>query len=242
MNLVTSQYLVDILNTRMGLTADTPNSAVVRDQNFKAPNTPGIFIVVGSMGPQPISAVTYMKTGNPITWDQNGQTFDAQGQTYDQTTGNPITWDQNGQTFDAQGQTYDQTVESEIEVNEVQLAEQIQIDVMSRDNSAIMRSFEVVAALNSFYSKQQQELYSFKISRLPHSMINTSAAEGPAQYNRYTLTFTVFSWYRTESVIMPAPGYGPYFDDFSVRADDDASIGTDKPIVEFEINQEGIEP
>jgi hypothetical protein len=218
MNLVTSQYLVDILNTRMGLTADTPNSAVVRDQNFKAPNTPGIFIVVGSMGPQPISAVTYMKTGNPITWDQNGQTFDAQGQ------------------------TYDQTVESEIEVNEVQLAEQIQIDVMSRDNSAIMRNFEVVAALNSFYSKQQQELYSFKISRLPHSMINTSAAEGPAQYNRYTLTFTVFSWYRTESVIMPAPGYGPYFDDFSVRADDDASIGTDKPIVEFEINQEGIEP
>jgi hypothetical protein len=218
MNLVTSQYLVDILNTGMGLTADTPNSAVVRDQNFKAPNTPGIFIVVGSMAPQPISAVTYMKTGNPITWDQNGQTFDAQGQ------------------------TYDQTVESDIEVNEVQLAEQIQIDVMSRDNSAIMRNFEVVAALNSFYSKQQQELYSFKISRLPHSMINTSAAEGPAQYNRYTLTFTVFSWYRKESVIMPAPGYGPYFDDFSVRADDDASIGTDKPIVEFEINQEGIEP
>lgn len=120
----------------------------------------------------------------------------------------------------------------------VQMREFVQVDIASRDNSAVLRNWELIAALNSLRSQQVQEKNQFKIFRLPDQLINTSSAEGTAQLNRYTLTFTCFSWYMKSKLLAP----GDYYDDFTTRLDDSDTIGTDTPLAEFEINQGGIVP
>jgi hypothetical protein len=62
----------------------------------------------------------------------------------------------------------------EVEVSRIQTRENIQIDIMSRSADAISRRWELLLALNSIYSKQQQEQFGFKISRLPANFVNTS--------------------------------------------------------------------
>jgi hypothetical protein len=125
----------------------------------------------------------------------------------------------------------------QIEVNQVQLCENIQIDVFSRSNDALMRHWEVMAALQSIYAQQQMEKNYFKISRLPRSFLNTSDAEGGSLLNRFTLSFACFVWYRKEKVLNS--GDGQYYSDFGTRADDEISIGTDTGIFEFNIAAEG---
>ena len=63
------------------------------------------------------------------------------------------------------------------------------IDISSRDNSARIRRHEVFMALNSYYSKQMQEKYGFRIFGLPSGFMNTSAAEGGTVVYRYSITF-----------------------------------------------------
>ena len=127
--------------------------------------------------------------------------------------------------IDKNGRTY--------EVNEGQELEQIQIDILSRSDSSITRKKEIIMALNSIYSKQKQEQYSFKICRLPNSFINTSYAEGGSQLNRYTITFSAMTWFRKEEPL--ASNGGLYYDDFKTRVDDAKSIETPEGIIEFEI-------
>ena len=124
-------------------------------------------------------------------------------------------------------ETYLKNGSPPIEVNEVQQRENIQIDVLSRSNAAIMRNWEVLAALRSIFSIQQQETNDFKIHRLPDNFINTSAAEGGYQLNRYTLTFPTFVWYRKSKPMLPAGD--DYYDDFTTREDNEKTIGTDTP-------------
>jgi len=126
--------------------------------------------------------------------------------------------------IDKNGRTY--------EVNEGQELEQIQIDILSRSDSSITRKKEIIMALNSIYSKQKQEQYSFKICRLPNSFINTSYAEGGSQLNRYTITFSAMTWFRKEEPL--ASNGGLYYDDFKTRVDDAKSIETPEGIIEFE--------
>jgi hypothetical protein len=64
----------------------------------------------------------------------------------------------------------------------------IQIDIFSRNDEARQRRYEILSALTSFYSQQQQEKYQFKIYNIPHRLINTSRAEGGATIYRYTIT------------------------------------------------------
>jgi len=114
------------------------------------------------------------------------------------------------------------------EVNDVQLSQRIQVDVFSRSNAALQRSWEIIAALNSIYAKQMQEEYNFKINRLPTAFINTSFAEGSSQLFRYSLSFSCFVWYRKEKALSTRGKL--FFDDFGTRVDDDNTIATDNPI------------
>jgi hypothetical protein len=128
--------------------------------------------------------------------------------------------------------TVGMTVE-EHQISEVQMMENIQIDIFSSSNSALMRSWEIIAAMQSFYSQQQQEKNNFKIFRIPRSFLDTSSAEGGTILNRYTITVPCLTWYRKDTVITSP--LGDYYDDFTQRVDDEQTIGTDTPLIEFEI-------
>lgn len=121
----------------------------------------------------------------------------------------------------------------EYEVNMVQQQEAIQIDILSSatNNYALFRNWEVIAALQSFYSQQLQEKNHFKIFRIPRSFVDTSSAEGGSMLQRFTITIVAFVWYRKQKLM------GDYYDDFTVRADDEKTIGTTHPLLEFEITE-----
>lgn len=124
----------------------------------------------------------------------------------------------------------------QVEVTQYQAAENIQIDVVSRSNDALLRRWEVVAALRSIYAQQQMEKYGFKIARLPNSFVNSSAAEGGSQLNRFSLSFKCLVWQQKEKVLTPEGS--EYYDDFSTRVDDAATISEETGIFEFEITAE----
>lgn len=120
------------------------------------------------------------------------------------------------------------------ETNQVYMEEIIQIDILSRSNDALMRNWEIIAALNSIYSKQQQELNFFKIFRASRSFINTSVAEGGSQLNKYSLTVPCFVWYR-KSVDRPSV-QGDFYKTFPGRVDDEKTIGTDSPLIDLSVS------
>jgi hypothetical protein len=180
-----------------------------------------------------------MRPATAQDWDVANQQWDIGGQTYD-TSGKLLNYDEQGETWDQPNQTFDQLPPTQVQISEMQAREMVQIDVLSRSNDGIFRTWEVIAALNSIFSEQTQETNSFKIFRIPTNFINTSSAEGSSIINRYTITFPVFVWYR-KGVILTLNG-GDYYDDFTTRVDDEKTIGTETPLIQFEINQEGIEP
>lgn len=124
-------------------------------------------------------------------------------------------------------------ITTEHEITMVQQREEIMIDILSRNNDALLRNWEVVGALNSFYSQQLQEKNSFKLFRTPNSLINTSAAEGGSNINRFSISVSAFVWYRKDTKLNSP--LGDYYDDFTQRVDDEQTIGTDNPLIEFEI-------
>lgn len=128
----------------------------------------------------------------------------------------------------------DTNLPTQYEINTVQQQEAIQIDILSSasNNYAMLRNWEVIAALQSFYSQQIQEQNDFKIFRIPRSFVDTSSAEGGSMLQRYTITIMAFVWYRKQKI------FGDYYDDFTVRVDDEKTIGTATPLIEFEITPE----
>lgn len=118
-----------------------------------------------------------------------------------------------------------------LETQQVQSIDHIQIDLLSRNNEAVFRRWEVIAALKSVYSEQLQELNSFKIYQIPVSFVNTSLAEGGSQINRFSITIACQVWYMKQKQLTSI--YGDYFDEFSVRVDDETTIDTANGIVEF---------
>jgi len=125
------------------------------------------------------------------------------------------------------------TDEGMTERQQVQMRENVQIDVFSRDNSALTRHWEILAALNSVYSVQMQEKNYFRIFQVPTSFVNTSAAEGGSNLNRFTIVVSCFVWYNKEKMLS-SPN-GDYYDDFTTRVDDENSIDKPHGIIEFEI-------
>ena len=63
----------------------------------------------------------------------------------------------------------------------------VQIDILSRSLEARQRRAELLMALNSFYSKEIQDRYQFRIFELPSRFMNTSSLEGGSEINRFTL-------------------------------------------------------
>lgn len=133
------------------------------------------------------------------------------------------------------GNTTSLTFENSLphQISEVMARETIQIDIMSRDSTALTRRAEVVMALQSFYAQQQMELNNFKIARIPQSFLNTSDAEGGSNLNRYSISVPCIVWYRKD--VKLASPLGDYYDDFITRVDDEITIGTVNPLIEFEI-------
>lgn len=128
----------------------------------------------------------------------------------------------------------------QIEVTSTQVRENIQIDIMSRSNQAILKKNDVYLALNSFASKQSQEKYAYKIARIPTNFVNTSAAEGGSNINRFTMTVPCLVWYEYQRVMQPNDGL--YYDQFKTRVDDEKTIGTPDGIFEFEITPNTPDP
>lgn len=120
-----------------------------------------------------------------------------------------------------------------IEVKTVNIIESQQISVMSRDNSALLRRFEIITALNSIRSNQTQEFNDIKISRLTDGFVNASSAEGASNLQRFVLNFNCFRLFRAERVLSSSGG--DYYDKFSTRVDDEKTIGTSSPIIYLEI-------
>lgn len=81
----------------------------------------------------------------------------------------------------------------------VQMRADIHVDLISRDEKARNRRNEVLMALNSFYSKNQQDKYGFRIFKLPTVWRNTSQPEGGSNIHRYTLIIPVY--YQDSKVI-----------------------------------------
>jgi hypothetical protein len=200
-----AQVIIDILNSEMNM---PPNSVWLREQNRTIPNDDGLYIAVGLVGAQTLGNVTEMQTIDTIG---NGA-FQA-----------------NAFNLDAFQNGYPQ----QFEVNQLQQQEAIQIDIFSsaKNNLALFRNWEVIAALQSFFSQQQQEANSFKIFRIPRSFVDTSSAEGGSMLQRFTITIMAFVWYRKQKAM------GDYYDDFTVRVDDENTIGNVTPLLEFEITE-----
>lgn len=128
----------------------------------------------------------------------------------------------------------------EVEITRTQLRENIQIDILSRDKKAILQKNDVYLAVNSIRCKQAQEEYGFKIARIPTNFINTSAAEGGSNLNRFTMTIPCLTWHE-KATVLSATG-NDYYDDFRTRVDDEKTIGTPEGIFEFEITPDTPDP
>lgn len=84
----------------------------------------------------------------------------------------------------------------------------LSIDIKSRGTEALMRKEEVILALNSVYSQQQQEGNCFRVATLPDSMVNLSQIDGAAIPYRFNFSVGIqYNVTKTKGV--------PYFDTFA---------------------------
>lgn len=219
MEKATEEIFVEIIRDYMGLPS---GQIVVRDQNFKVPNDQKIYVVVGMVDSRPYSAQSFIDSSSI---SEPNYVFDGDDAVYD------------GADRVIDGFTYIDTV---IEKTRTQLRENIQIDIMSRDKKAILQRNEVYLAVNSIRAKQAQEKYNFKIARIPTNFINTSAAEGGSNINRFTMTIPCLVWYEKETILSSTGR--DYYDDFTTRVDDEKTIGTPEGIFEFRIDENTPDP
>lgn len=137
--------------------------------------------------------------------------------------------------------TFTDTVDDEEVVKErqtINMLENIQVDIMSRNNDAINRRWEILAALQSVYASQVQEENAFKIFRIPANFVNTSDTEGAEKINKFSITIPVAVWYSKEKVI--STPNGDWYDSFDTRVDDKDTIGELQGLIEFNIEGENI--
>jgi len=215
MDKTAEQFIIDILKGQLGL---TDSQIWLRYQNRSVPPTTGLYVVVGMNDSRPVSSQTYTENKPTRTPRLEAENFSF------------IATESNGLLSCETGDVYE-----EVEVQRVQTCDAIQIDIFSRDNAALLRRWEVTAALHSIQAQQTQEANFFKISRLPVNFLNTSGAEGGSNINRYTLTFNCFVWYQKDTVL---PQDGGWFDDFKARVDDSKTITEEHGLIEFEIADE----
>lgn len=85
----------------------------------------------------------------------------------------------------------------------------LEVNLISRDQSARLRKGQFIMALNSSYAEQQQKLNGFQISRVPKSLTNVSVQDGAAIPYRYS------AWVNLQYA-EPASSSQDYFSTFNV--------------------------
>ena len=78
-----------------------------------------------------------------------------------------------------------------VENQSVTIFDTLEINLISRDQSAMWRQGDLIMALGSNYSQQQQEINNFKIGRIPTSFVNISGIDGAAIPYRYNLNISM---------------------------------------------------
>lgn len=219
--LAPEQVILAILMKELGL---TDKACWLMYQNRLIPNDSGLYIVVGHVDGQVIGAQAYQKDEPGDDPNQPILYYADDALALDLFADDALTLRY------ASGFTESVVFK---ETQRVQMRENIQIDILSRDNQALFRRWEVVGALRSLNSEQAQELYGFKIFSIPRTFVNASGAEGGSLLNRFTITVPCIVWYEKTTVIPPSSF--DYYDDFKTRVDDEKTIGTDHGIIEFEI-------
>lgn len=117
----------------------------------------------------------------------------AVGVVYDRMFGNNVSYDGTGDDLQA--------------VQSSNIAAQVSIDIFSRGPDALNRKDEVVMALKSVYSAQQQNFNSFGIFGIPTQFLNVSNEDGAAILYRFNITMTVHYFVVKKKSV-------PYFDTF----------------------------
>lgn len=83
----------------------------------------------------------------------------------------------------------------------------VSVEIMSRDSSALDRKEEIMLALKSTYSQQQQEFNAMRIFNVPSSFVNISQIDGAAIPYRFSIMLGLQYVVSRTKVI-------PYFDSF----------------------------
>ena len=86
------------------------------------------------------------------------------------------------------------------EIQSVTKQEFYNIDIMSRNNSAERRKEEIVMALRSMYSQNQQEERGIMIAKIAN-LIDISGVEGSARLFRFQCSVTLHASYTKEKVV-----------------------------------------
>lgn len=86
------------------------------------------------------------------------------------------------------------------EIQSISKQEVYNIDIMSRDNSAERRKEEVIMALRSMYSQNQQEERGIMIAKIAN-LIDISGVEGSARLFRFQCSVTLHASYTKEKVV-----------------------------------------
>lgn len=107
------------------------------------------------------------------------------------------------------------------ETQEVLMRHQIQIDIMSADDSARLQKEQVMQALNSIFSQQQQTLNGMQISKVTGEFINASSLEETKILSRYTIAV-----YMTSLYSLTKPLTSGIFEKFPVTIIDDNDLQT----------------
>lgn len=106
-----------------------------------------------------------------------------------------------------------------LEVQDINQSRMMQIDIYSRNNEARERFWEVSAALNSTYAKQQMDLYNFKLGTIGNA-VNLSGIDGGSDINRFTITFNALIHFQKTKPV-------DYYDKFEATIDNEHGRITD---------------
>lgn len=106
----------------------------------------------------------------------------------------------------------------------------VQIDILSRSREARIRRAELLMALNSYYSKEVQDKYQFRIFELPTRFLNTSSLEGGSEINRFSLIIRAMISEDKEKTTS-------YYDTFNAQI-----LAEDSSLEEINLNDLQIEP
>ena len=118
------------------------------------------------------------------------------------------------------------------ELQQVVMLENIQIDLMSRNNDARDRRYEVATALKSYFAQQQQDYYQFRLFERSLSFMNLSEADGGSMINRWTCVFPVHVIYNKTINISS----NDYYRDFNQGYIDESISDINHPAFSFEIS------